>query len=300
MKCGSERQLQSQPAARTQPINRNSRPDSHATPRRSCDGLRQCSSQVRSGTEPAFPSDWVRSLCPRVELPFEHASRRTTSHDLVQLRTQAVRRRRAWTAQRASHECLVHGSQRWPDRVHGMRRHPEITASADTCRLRRCPCQARFALRINSMTLTTLEAVRGAGCGGRLHNGSMREPQDVRYGVFLTPDARSSAAVTTIHQLRPGAVWAGLGATIPPYVTLAGSLPLVDGESELLAVVGSVVAANPTFQVHNSGVDRLARASFSTSTTRWMHTEHRPGRPRRQPGARPATAAASRGWTTGR
>ena len=107
MKCGSERQLQSQPAARTQPINNNSRPTLTRPPRRSCDGLGQCSSQVRSGTEPAFPSDWVRSLCPRVKLPFEHASRQTTSHDLVQLRTRAVRRRRASTAQRASRKCAV-------------------------------------------------------------------------------------------------------------------------------------------------------------------------------------------------
>jgi len=64
------------------------------------------------------------------------------------------------------------------------------------------------------------------------------------------------------HQLRPGAVWAGLGARIPPHVTLADSLPLVDGEGELLAVSASLSS-----QI-NSGVDRLARASFSTSKTR--------------------------------
>ena len=29
----------------------------------------------------------------------------------------------------------------------------------------------------------------------------MREPDDARYGVFLTPDAKTSAAVTTITSL---------------------------------------------------------------------------------------------------
>ena len=85
----------------------------------------------------------------------------------------------------------------------------------------------------------------------------MDEPDDARYGVFLLPDAKTSAAVTTVtHLVRAqfGLVSAG---RFPPHVTLAGSLPLGVGEGRLLEVVGSVVAAHRPFPVHNHGVDRL-------------------------------------------
>ena len=85
----------------------------------------------------------------------------------------------------------------------------------------------------------------------------MEEPDDARYGVFLTPDARTSAAVTTITSFVQAQFGLVSARRFPPHVTLAGSLPLAVGESKLLTVVGSVAAAHRTFQVHNSGIDRL-------------------------------------------
>jgi 2'-5' RNA ligase superfamily len=85
----------------------------------------------------------------------------------------------------------------------------------------------------------------------------MAEPEDVRYGVFLTPDARTSAAVTTITGLvraQFGLVSAG---AFPPHVTLAGSLPLQVGEDELVSAVRAVVARQPPFEVQNYGIARL-------------------------------------------
>ena len=85
----------------------------------------------------------------------------------------------------------------------------------------------------------------------------MPEPDDVRYGVFLTPDARTSAAVTTITSFvraQFGLVSAG---AFPPHVTLAGSLPLRVDEAELLAAVSAVVGERSSFVVQNNGVGRL-------------------------------------------
>ena len=85
----------------------------------------------------------------------------------------------------------------------------------------------------------------------------MAQPEEVRYGVFLTPDAKTSAAVTTITSLVQAQFGLVSARRFPPHVTLAGSLPLAIGEAELFAVVDSVVAARSPFHVHNSGIDRL-------------------------------------------
>ena len=88
-------------------------------------------------------------------------------------------------------------------------------------------------------------------------NGSMDDRDDARYGVFLTPDAKTSAVVTTITSFVQAQFGLVSARRFPPHVTLAGSLPLMGSETELFAVVHSVVAAHPTFEVHNSGIDRL-------------------------------------------
>jgi 2'-5' RNA ligase superfamily len=93
-----------------------------------------------------------------------------------------------------------------------------------------------------------------------VHNGGMEEPDEARYGVFLTPDAKTSAAVTTITSFVQAQFGLVSARRFPPHVTLAGNLPLAVGESELFAVVGSVAAVHRTFQVHNSGIDRLGES----------------------------------------
>lgn len=89
----------------------------------------------------------------------------------------------------------------------------------------------------------------------------MLEPDDLRYGVFLMPDARTSAAVTSIT----GFVRAQFGLVsaqrFPPHVTLVGSLPLAVSERDLLEAVDALVRRHGPFEVHNSGVRRLGDAA---------------------------------------
>ena len=85
----------------------------------------------------------------------------------------------------------------------------------------------------------------------------MDERDDARYGVFLLPDAKTSAAVTSVTNLVRAQFGLVSADRFPPHVTLAGSLPLGVGEGRLLEVVGSVVAAHRPFPVHNRGIDQL-------------------------------------------
>jgi 2'-5' RNA ligase len=83
----------------------------------------------------------------------------------------------------------------------------------------------------------------------------------IRYGVFLRPDPRTCAAVTTIaNQIRAqyGLVSA---ARFPPHLTLAGSLPLADDPDaaldRLLATLDAVLAGTPPVPIVNAGIGRL-------------------------------------------
>lgn len=93
--------------------------------------------------------------------------------------------------------------------------------------------------------------------GGDWHGGRVAHLDDVRYGVFLLPDAKTSAAVTTITgSLRAqfGVVSAG---RFPPHITLAGSLPLRVSEADLTAVVREVAGRHSPTPVTNAGVKQL-------------------------------------------
>ena len=67
----------------------------------------------------------------------------------------------------------------------------------------------------------------------------MPERDDVRYGVFLTPDARTSAAITMITGFVRAQFGLASAGAFPPHVTLAGSLPLRVDEDELVAAVAA-------------------------------------------------------------
>lgn len=85
----------------------------------------------------------------------------------------------------------------------------------------------------------------------------MTQPDQLRYVVFLTPDAMTSAAVTTVTgfvKAQYGVVSAG---RFPPHVTLAGSLPLAVGEKRFLDLIGDVAAQHQPFEVRNAGLARL-------------------------------------------
>ena len=85
----------------------------------------------------------------------------------------------------------------------------------------------------------------------------MSDPDEVRYGVFLVPDARTCAAVTDINaylRAQYGLLSAG---RFPPHVTLAGSLPIAVGEAELLNALRQVADRHAPIRLTNHGVDRL-------------------------------------------
>jgi hypothetical protein len=86
-------------------------------------------------------------------------------------------------------------------------------------------------------------------------------PDQLRYGVFLRPDPRTSTAVTTVTALvraQYGFVSAG---AFPPHVTLAGSLPIAVSEQELIDRLGQRLDPVPSFEVENNGVRRLPVSS---------------------------------------
>lgn len=80
---------------------------------------------------------------------------------------------------------------------------------------------------------------------------------DLRHGVFLLPDARTSAAVTRITtylRAQYGFVSAG---RFPPHVTLAGSLPLAVAEADLVAAVRDIASRHSAVPMVNSGPRQL-------------------------------------------
>jgi len=87
------------------------------------------------------------------------------------------------------------------------------------------------------------------------------QPDDTRYGVFLMPDAKTSAAVTSIT----GFVRAQFGlvsaSRFPPHLTLAGSLPIAVGEEDLREVVNGVAGRHVPFEIWNNGIRRLGDAA---------------------------------------
>jgi hypothetical protein len=102
---------------------------------------------------------------------------------------------------------------------------------------------------------------------------SLPSTQPPVYGVFLRPDARTSTAVSTITFLverQFGLVSAG---AYPPHATLAGSVPMLADEADIIAALDPVLTDRPGFPVHNGGiatrsaigydVDRLADGSVN-------------------------------------
>lgn len=80
------------------------------------------------------------------------------------------------------------------------------------------------------------------------------------YGVFLLPDAATSAAISSITfslERQFGLVSAG---RFPPHVTLAGSVPIAAGVDVITSALDRVLLDRPAFPVHNSGIVRHGRA----------------------------------------
>jgi hypothetical protein len=78
-----------------------------------------------------------------------------------------------------------------------------------------------------------------------------------RYGVFLVPDAVTSAAVTAVTgsiRAQYGLVSAG---AFPPHATLVGSLPIACRESELLEALDQALSGVVAVRVQNAGVREL-------------------------------------------
>jgi hypothetical protein len=84
---------------------------------------------------------------------------------------------------------------------------------------------------------------------------------DLRYGIFLMPDAKTSAAVSTITRLVRSQFGLVSADRFPPHVTLAGSLPLIVDETQLATTLAEVTANHLSVAIYNSGVRRLGDAA---------------------------------------
>lgn len=74
-----------------------------------------------------------------------------------------------------------------------------------------------------------------------------------RFGVFLTPDPVTSAAVTSATGFIRAQYGLVSAAAFPPHATLAGSLP-IDNEQRLHDVLEEVLRTQSAFRVSNDGV----------------------------------------------
>jgi len=88
----------------------------------------------------------------------------------------------------------------------------------------------------------------------------MGDVEDVRFGVFLVPDARTSAAVTDITRYLQAQFGLVSARRFPPHITLVGSLPLGVSEDQLLTEVEQVAAAHAPIELTNAGPTRLGEA----------------------------------------
>lgn len=80
------------------------------------------------------------------------------------------------------------------------------------------------------------------------------------YGVFLLPDAATSAAVTTVTlavERQFGFVSAG---RFPPHATLAGSVPIHADVPTITAALDDVLRDRAGFDVHHAGIVRHGAA----------------------------------------
>ncbi|WP_375426712.1 2'-5' RNA ligase family protein [uncultured Friedmanniella sp.] len=90
----------------------------------------------------------------------------------------------------------------------------------------------------------------------------MDEADEVRYGVFLVPDARTSAAVTDVTRYVKAQFGLVSAHRFPPHLTLVGSLPLAVDEADLVATVGVVAADHQPVRLVNRGVRLLAGSAL--------------------------------------
>src|SRR5215217_7672506 len=147
----------------------------------------------------------------------------------------------------------------------------------------------RAELPALSKSPRSLASVRGGW-----ESSEVSEPEDIRYGVFLMPDAKTSAAVASIT----GFVGAQFGLVsakrFPPHVTLAGSLPIAVGEEDLLEVVNGVAGRHVSFEIWNRGIGRLGDAGCLRHSSCCLgSTERSADRSRRRCGSRGAAVVAS-------
>jgi 2'-5' RNA ligase len=75
-----------------------------------------------------------------------------------------------------------------------------------------------------------------------------------RYGVFLTPDPATSAAVTLVTAFIRGRYGFVSAAAFPPHATLAGNLPVRVPEERLIDALTGLLAERRAFPVENHGV----------------------------------------------
>jgi hypothetical protein len=79
-------------------------------------------------------------------------------------------------------------------------------------------------------------------------------PDEIRYGVFLRPDAATSLVQTQINVAMKQQFNLVSAAAFPPHATLVGNLRSAVGAAELVALLDPVFTGRAPIPVHNSGI----------------------------------------------
>jgi hypothetical protein len=86
--------------------------------------------------------------------------------------------------------------------------------------------------------------------------------KDIRYGVYLRPDAATCWAVTQITLALRKQFGLVSAAAFPPHATLIGNLATDISEDELVARLDPVLSSIRPFRIYNSGIVRTPKDTF--------------------------------------
>ena len=93
----------------------------------------------------------------------------------------------------------------------------------------------------------------------------MFQPEDIRYGVFLMPDAKTSAAVASITGFLRAQFGLGVGQAVSTTRDPCRELADRRREEDLLEVIDGVAGRHVPFQIWNSGIRRLGDPRWSST-----------------------------------
>lgn len=100
------------------------------------------------------------------------------------------------------------------------------------------------------------------------------DPEQIRWGVYLRPNAAMGRAQAEIHDLLERQFGLRAAGTFMPHATLKGFFRSDASAADLIVALGPVLRDRPIFPVHNLGVTPYARHAIV------LDVNHTPGRER--------------------